>query len=97
MILHTCNAASERAAYRDCLATAASGDALILMGDAVYAAVDGSVACEQLTKTPAELYILADDAAARGVSGQLSAALTSVDMAGFVALTEQYAQIQAWY
>ncbi len=97
MILHTCNVSSEHTAFRDCLAVVTTGDALLLIGDAVYAARDGSQACGQLLETAAELYVLADDADARGVSGYLCAAVTSLEMAGFVALTERFPRIQAWY
>ena len=43
MILHTLNASPSSAAFTDCVSIMAKGDALVLMGDGVYAALAGII------------------------------------------------------
>ena len=96
MILHTLNAAPTSAAYRDCLGLLGEEDALVLMGDGVYAALENTASLQALLDAPAQLYILAADAHLAGVPlpGQ---GVRSIDMDGLVALTEQFPRQQAWY
>ena len=96
-MLHTLNALPGSAAARDCLAVLAAGDTLLLLGDGVYAAMEGAVTCELIVQGPAEVHVLAEDAAARGVCSRLAPAITPLDMAGFVALSERYPRQMAWY
>lgn len=97
MLLHTLNALPGTPACEDCLALVAAGDALLLMGDGAYAALARSDAWARLAASGAELYVLADDAAARGIDARLGPSVTALDMAGFVALTERFPRLQAWY
>ena len=94
MILHTLNALPDSGAWQDCLVVLAPGDALLLLGDGVYAALVGSNRLEELD---VPVYVLAPDAIARGVAGRLAADVQQVDMAGFVELTERFARQMAWY
>lgn len=100
MILHTLNASPATAAFADCLQLLQTGDALLLLGDGVYAALPGTAALDTLlalqSETAAELYILAEDARAAGI-GAVDAAIQTVDTDGFVALTERFPLQQAWY
>lgn len=96
MTLHTLNASPASAAFADCLRLLAPGDALLLLGDGVYAALAGSAARQALDAGPARVYVLQPDAAAAGVLGRIGGA-ELVDIDGFVALTEQYARQLAWY
>lgn len=96
MILHTLNATPASAAFADCLATVAPGDAIVLLGDAVYAALAGTDACALLQDCAAQVYVLRADALAAGVIGHIATA-TVVDMNGFVELSEQFPRQQAWY
>lgn len=96
MILHTLNASPSSAAFGDCLRIATGGDAILLMGDAVYGAVESTEACAVLLATGADLYILSDDARAAGTLPFCPTA-KHVEMAGFVALSEQFARQMAWY
>ena len=96
MVLHTLNCSPAAAAFGDCLRLLAAGDALLLMGDAVYAGIPGTAPREALDGCAAELYILRDDAAVAGVLQQLEG-LVLVDIAGFVELTERYPRQLAWY
>jgi tRNA 2-thiouridine synthesizing protein B len=96
MILHTLNAAPSSAAFEDCLSVARAGDAIVLMGDGVYAALSGTRAWEELQSRGAELYLLNSDALALGVM-QPTEGGNWIDMDGFVALTERFPRQQAWY
>lgn len=96
MILHTLNASPASAAYRDCLTVLGEGDALVLLGDGVYAAIEGSDACGALLESAAAIYVLAADARLAGVTVATTGVQT-IDMDGLVTLTERYARQQAWY
>jgi tRNA 2-thiouridine synthesizing protein B len=86
MTLHTLNASPASAAFADCLRLVAPGDALLLLGDGVYAALAGTGPCRALDASGAELYVLAHIC---------SAAVVDID--GFVALSERFARQLAWY
>ena len=95
MILHTINASPSTQAFSDCLKVVAPGDTILLLGDAVYAAMDGSSTGAALADCGAEVKVLQADAAAAGVLDD--SRFEFVDMAGFVALTENHPRQQAWY
>ncbi len=95
MILHTLNASPSSSAFDDCLCLLGPEDALLLMGDAVYAAVTGTPAWERLRASAAEIFVLEKDARAAGITSALPANI--VDMDAFVALTERYPRQMAWY
>ena len=96
MTLHTLNASPASAVFADCLRLLAPGDALLLLGDGVYAALEGTAARSALDASPARVYVLQADAAAAGVLGRIDGA-ELVDIDGFVALSEHYARQLAWY
>jgi tRNA 2-thiouridine synthesizing protein B len=96
MILHTLNAAPSSAAFRDCLKVVQAGDALVLLGDGVYAALEGSAACSELCAVQAELYMLDSDARLAGVASTADT-IRWLDMDGLVALTERFERQLAWY
>ena len=74
----------------------AADDALLLMGDGVYAAIADTAAGAALQASGAEIYVLEADTTAAGVNNLIEGA-TLVDMDGFVALTERFPRQQAWY
>lgn len=96
MILHTLNATPSSAAFADCLTVVAPGDAVVLLGDGVYAALIGTEACQRLLDCGAGIHVLRSDAAAAGVLGRIDAA-GIIDMDDFVELSEQFPRQQAWY
>jgi tRNA 2-thiouridine synthesizing protein B len=96
MTLHTLNASPASAAFADCLRLIAPGDALLLLGDGVYAALAGTGPCRALDASGAQLYILGEDAAAAGVLAHIGSAAV-VDIDGFVALSERFSRQLAWY
>lgn len=97
VILHTLNAAPGSTAFSDCTRLLSSDDALLLMGDGVYAALAGTAAHKDLSNTGASLYLLEADAAAAGILSQTADNVCPVDFDAFVRLTEQFAKQQAWY
>jgi tRNA 2-thiouridine synthesizing protein B len=96
VILHTLNASPSASAFDDCLKVLRSDDALLLMGDGVYAAIAGTSACTALSASGAKIYLLRADAAAAGIS-KPGEGMGSIDMDGFVSLTEKYPRQLAWY
>ena len=96
VILHTLNASPGSGAFDDCLRAITADDALLLLGDGVYAAMAHSRAWERLRACGAPLYVLRADASAAGVLPLLEE-IEVVDMDGFVALTERYPRQLAWY
>lgn len=84
--LHTIHSA---AALDRCL-TRATGDAvLLLLGEAVYCG---------LTAQDRPLLVLSEDLAARGLApADLAAAVTPIDMKGFVALSVAHSPIVGWF
>ena len=93
MILHTLNASPAQQAFADCLRLVAPGDHILLLGNGVYAALADSPARARLDACGAELHVLHQDAAAAGI---LDGAIT-VDMAGFVTLSERCSRQLAWF
>jgi tRNA 2-thiouridine synthesizing protein B len=96
MILHTLAATPSAAAFDHCLRLVAPGDAILLLGDGVYAALAGTEACDRLAACAAEVSVLRSDAAAAGVLARMGPFAT-VDMDGFVRLSERFARQLAWY
>ena len=96
-VLHTLSAAPSSSAYADCVRLLAAGDALLLLGDAVYAAIDGTIAYSQLEDTGADLYVLEPDALSAGIQGQINEKMVTVGFDAFAALTEKFPKQQAWY
>lgn len=94
--LHTLNASPACAAFSDCLRLLAPGDALLLLGDGVYAAMAGTAPRLKLDASGALLYALRDDAAAAGVITYM-ADVALVDIDGFVELSERFTRQLAWY
>ncbi len=96
MILHTLSAAPGTNAFRDCLSVASTRDAILLLGDGVYAALPASTFLAGLLDTGADVHILRDDAQAAGIA-EPAAGVTPAGMAEFVALTERFPRQMAWF
>jgi tRNA 2-thiouridine synthesizing protein B len=97
MILHTVNIGPGGASFDDCLRTASHNDAILLMGDGVYAALEGTATCTRLRETGAEVFILEPDARAAGILKRLYKEARLEDIDGFVLLTERFPRQLAWY
>ena len=69
----------------DCVNIIAKDDALVLMGDGVYAALADTDASKALQDTDAKLYVMAADALAAGVTNlAVAAPMLSIKKAFFV-------------
>ena len=84
-------------AYCDCLRLLQNDDALLLLGDGVYAALQGTDACSELKGAGAELYVLEADANAAGIKSRVDVQFNLADYDKFAALSELCATQQAWY
>jgi tRNA 2-thiouridine synthesizing protein B len=96
VILHTLNASPASSAFFDCIRVVDVSDAIVLMGDGVYAALQGTKGYAELRATGVELYLLFPDAQVAGVIHP-AVGIISIDMADFVALTERFRRQLAWY
>lgn len=96
-MLHTLNCSPGHPAVQDCVALLQQADALLLLGDGVYIALENSQGWQALQASGATLHVLEADARAAGVQHRLAPCFTLVDDAGFVALSELHAQHMAWY
>jgi tRNA 2-thiouridine synthesizing protein B len=96
-VLHTLSAAPSSSAYKDCVRLLAPGDALLLLGDGVYGAIQSTAAYSQLQDTGADLYVLEADALSAGLQNQVNEKVVAVDFDAFAALTEKFSKQQAWY
>jgi tRNA 2-thiouridine synthesizing protein B len=98
-MLHIVNKSPyEKSALESCLRVAQSGNAVILIEDAVYAIARGSSAADKLQKAAAslKLYALAPDIEARGLRERVIDGVTLVDYAGFVDLVANHPTNQSW-
>lgn len=99
-MLHTVNKSPfERNALDSCLGHAEAGSAIILIEDAVYAALAGTAASAKVEAKVAanKIFVLEADLKARGVADKaLIAGVTVVDYAGFVDLVVEHGTVNAW-
>ena len=96
MILHTLNAPPTSPAFADCLLLLGGEDAVLLLGDGVYAALEGTEPLQALRNSGIGVYMLGADAAAAGIQNPPDGVQT-IDIEGFVALTERFSRQLAWY
>lgn len=99
-ILHTVNKSPfERANLTSCLAHAQPGDALLLIEDGVYAAVQGTDYATRMAEAAKVLKVsvLGSDLKARGHGeGNVIPGISIVDYAGFVDLAAEASSVNAW-
>ena len=96
MLLHTVSKSPHSSdALASCLRTIQPGARLLLLEDAVYAALPG----DALTTLPegVDCYALAADVEARGLAGQLSDLVQLADDDDFVSLSVECHAVQSWY
>lgn len=71
-------------------------DALVLLQDGVIAALANSETASRLLNASIPLYVLQNDADARGLAAQISNNFSLISYNQFVQLTVQYSQQLAW-
>ncbi|XOV88565.1 MAG: sulfurtransferase complex subunit TusB [Pseudomonadota bacterium] len=95
VILHTVNKSPGMSgALAACLRFRLPGDALLLLEDGVYAALDTPDSC--LRDYPDTVYALSADVIARGLNAGLLPGVSLVDYPGFVTLCTQYDSVKNW-
>lgn len=78
-------------ALQNCIRVAQAKDVILLIEDAVFAAIDFPAQKNELT-----IYALESDIQARGLSEKISPSIQLIDYSGFVDLTIQHTPIQTW-
>ncbi len=106
MLLHTVNkSAFDNNALGDCLQVVTANDAVLLIENGVYAALnspqhdlDPIKSIKQLSANGTRFYVLGADCEARGLdSSALQPVFNTIDSVGFVALAAAASAIQSWY
>lgn len=69
---------------------------ILLLEDAVIAAVVGSQWQETLVASGRRIYLLKEDLQARGIEGQIASQFEVVDISGFVDLTARHVTQMTW-
>ena len=95
MALHLLFATPSTAAFADCLSALSREDSILLFGDGISAAIAESDALQRLVDTGAMIYALELHATVTGIA--ISPKVSSIDMAGFVKLTERCSTSLSWY
>ena len=89
----------ERKNLEHCLDTAPKGDSIILIEDAVYAAMQNTAMADKMSAAAKDykVYVLGPDLAARGQDAEkVLDGITVVDYGGFVELTVEENTVQSW-
>jgi tRNA 2-thiouridine synthesizing protein B len=98
MALHIINKSPyQDRSLQDCLRVCKTGDELLLIEDAVYAALAENPYAEQLNDSGLNLYALSVDLKARGLANMDIGSVKQVSDHEFVALTVKHSAIQSWY
>ena len=97
-VLHIINKpASQAGALMACLRVAGPEDALLLIENGVYNALDNAINRRALDGLANPLYVLAPDLKARGFNGEdIIHGIEQVDYRGFVDLTVQHPLSVSW-
>ena len=98
--LHTVNKSPfGNGAFLSCLKHCKPGDAVLLIEDGVYGAIEGSAVAAEVKAELDEvaLYVLDGDAKARGIdAGRMLGDATTVGYDGFVDLVAEHDRTQSW-
>jgi len=89
----------EKHSLDQCISRISNGDGLLLIEDAVVAAVSGTAMQKKLADTAksSPLYVLQPDLEARGFeAGNLIEGCKAVDYKGFVSLVTEHDRVHSW-
>ncbi|WP_407331567.1 sulfurtransferase complex subunit TusB [Enterovibrio sp. 27052020O] len=79
-----------------CLRYAEQQSEILLIEDAVIAAIDCGQWQQPLTSSGCRIYVLREDLVARGINHKITKSFEVVDMNGFVGLTERHVKQMKW-
>ena len=98
--LHTVNKSPfERSTLQTCLGHAQAGDSVLLIEDAVYAAVAGNAFAPKLTDMAdsVKVFALGPDLKARGMDpAAVTGGVSVIDYDGFVDLAAENSTVHSW-
>ena len=95
--LHIVNASSERrAALDNCLRAASAGDAVLLVGNGVFWAVEPVFARISKRAAGTSCFALSTDIASRGIGHLLTDQVQQIDDGAFVDLVESHHPVVSW-
>ena len=101
MLLHTVNKSPfEKGSLDTCLRLAKQGSTILLIEDAVYAAIQGTVIEGKMSEAIKRYSVCAlrSDLKARGLDeGRLLSGIKVVDYGGFVDLVAEHDAVQSWF
>ena len=101
MLLHTVNKSPfEKGSLDTCLRLAKQGSTILLIEDAVYAAMRGTVIESRISEAMKRysVYALQSDLKARGLDeDRLLNGIKVVDYGGFVDLVAEHDTVQSWF
>ena len=99
-MLHVVNKSPfEKNSLQTCLRLSKSGSSILLIEDAVYAALSNSDNAQAISNAMNDrsLYVLSADLKARGIDqSKLIEGITEVDYDGFVKLAAECPKVQSW-
>ena len=99
-MLHTVNKSPfERNTLQSCIDMAKSGSSILLIEDGIFGALKGTSATSKVSDAMngVTFYVLGPDLAARGMTeDQIIDGIKVVDYEGFVDLTTEHENVQAW-
>jgi tRNA 2-thiouridine synthesizing protein B len=98
MALHTLNK-MHPSLWRSCLQSLRTGDCVLLLEEAVYAAVSQEQRDNIVASLPpdVQLFVLQEDLALRGISARIHCEFSRISYQDFVALSLNHAQVVNWH
>lgn len=99
MVLHTINKSPfSHSVFADCLNSLAGKQAVLLIEDGVFAALENTNSAKQIAQHPEiEFYALDTDLKARGIEQQLTSNISVINDQGFVKLVTECSTVQSWF
>jgi len=97
MTLHTVNLLPDHADCQRCIEQLEHGDVVVFLGRSAWIANADARWHKDWVREGVDLCVLADDLAAAGLADKRAAAITPVDYAAFVALSEAHPRQRAWF
>lgn len=96
-MLHTVSSSPyASASLANCLRYSEPHSEILLLEDAVVAGISGGQWHEKLISSGRRIYVLKEDAVARGILENITSPLELIDISGFVDLTARHVTQMTW-